>query len=99
MLIKEKRNGGRKGQGIYFRRSNLTGIRGPDTAPNQQGHILGCSLIGEMASQVVPVVKNSLANAGDIRDTCSIPGSGISPGGENGNAPQYSCLENPTDRV
>ena len=37
--------------------------------PNQLGHILGCSLIGERASQVVPVVKNTLTNAGDIRDT------------------------------
>ena len=30
---------------------------------------MGCSLIGERASQVVPVVKNTLTNAGDIRDT------------------------------
>ena len=28
----------------------------------------------------------------------SIPGSGRSPGGGNGNSLQYSCLENPTDR-
>ena len=28
----------------------------------------------------------------------SIPGSGRSPGGENGNLLQYSCLENPMDR-
>ena len=27
-----------------------------------------------------------------------IPGSGRSPGGENGNPLQYSCLENPMDR-
>ena len=26
-----------------------------------------------------------------------IPGSGRSPGGVNGNPPQYSCLENSTD--
>ena len=32
------------------------------------------------ASQVVLVVKNPLANAGDIRDVGSIPGSGRSPG-------------------
>ena len=37
-----------------------------------------------MASQVVSVVKNLLANAGDIRDMGSIPGSGRSPGEENG---------------
>ena len=50
------------------------------------------------ASQVALVVKNPLANAGDVRDTCSIPGSGRSPGGGLGNPVQYSCLENPMDR-
>ena len=39
------------------------------------------------------VVKNPPANAGDPGD--SIPGSGRSPGGGNGNPAQYSCLENP----
>ena len=29
------------------------------------------------ASQVMPVVKNQVANAGDIRDVGSIPGSGV----------------------
>ena len=47
------------------------------------------------ASQVVLVVKNPPANAGDIRDTGSVPGSGRSPGGGHGNPLQYSCLENP----
>ena len=47
------------------------------------------------ASQVVLVVKNPPANAGD---SGSIPGSGRSPGGGHGNPLQYSCLENPTDR-
>ena len=50
------------------------------------------------ASQVALVVKNLPPNAGDVRDTCSIPGLGRSPGGENGNSLQYSCLENPMDR-
>ena len=45
------------------------------------------------------MVKNSLANAGDERDSVSIPGSGGSPGGENGNPLQYACLENSMDRV
>ena len=44
------------------------------------------------------VVKNLPANAGDIRDTSSIPGQGRSLGGEHGNPLQYSCLENPMDR-
>ena len=44
------------------------------------------------------VVKNSPANAGDIRDTGLIPRSGRSPGRGHGNPLQYSCLENPMDR-
>ena len=39
--------------------------------------------------------KESTGNAGD---TGSIPGLGRSPGEGNGNALQYSCLKNPTDR-
>ena len=44
------------------------------------------------------MVKNLPANAGDARDTSLIPGSGRSPGGEDGNPLQDSCLENPMDR-
>ena len=44
------------------------------------------------------MVKNLPANAGDIRDAGSIPGSGRSPGEGNGNSLQYPCLENPMDR-
>ena len=44
------------------------------------------------------VVKNSLANAGDIRDMGLIPGLGRCPGEGNGNPVQYSFLENPMDR-
>ena len=50
------------------------------------------------ASQMVLVVNNLLANAGDTRDTGSIPGLGKSPGEGNGNRLQYSCLGNPIDR-
>ena len=50
------------------------------------------------ASQVALVVKNPPANAGDIKDTGSTPGSGRSPGGGHGNPCQYSCLGNPMDR-
>ena len=38
------------------------------------------------------------ANAGDTRDTGSIPGSGRTPGGGNGNLLQYSCLRNAMER-
>ena len=41
------------------------------------------------------VGKESPCNAGDPG---SIPGSGRSPGEENGNPLQDSCLENPMDR-
>ena len=44
------------------------------------------------------VVKNPPANAGDIRDVGSIPGSGRSSGEANGNRLQYSCLKNPSDQ-
>ena len=44
------------------------------------------------------MVKNLPANAGDIRDVSSIPGSGRSPGGGHGSPIQYSCLENPMDK-
>ena len=44
------------------------------------------------------MVKNLSENAGDLRDTGLIPGSGRSPRGGHGNPFQYSCLENPMDR-
>ena len=40
--------------------------------------------------QVVLVVRKLSANAGDLRDKSSIPGSGRSPGGGHGNPLQYS---------
>ena len=51
-----------------------------------------------LATQVVLVVKNLPANAGDAKDMGSIPGLGRSPGEGNGNPFQYSHLENPMDR-
>ena len=44
------------------------------------------------------VEKNVPANAGEIRDSGLIPGSGRSPGEGNVNPLQYSCLGNPIDR-
>ena len=44
------------------------------------------------------MVKNLPANAGDKRDTGSIPGLGRFSGEGHGNLLQYSCLENPMDR-
>ena len=44
------------------------------------------------------MVKNLPANAGDVREADSIPGSVRYPGEGHGNPLQYSCLENPVDR-
>ena len=40
------------------------------------------------------MVKNLPANAGNAEDVGLMPGSGRSPGGENDNPLQDSCLEN-----
>ena len=53
-------------------------MEGGRAAPLEEGHSL-------WAFQVVLVVKNLPANAGDIRDWCSIPVSGRSAGEGNGN--------------
>ena len=42
--------------------------------------------------------KASTCSAGDTGDMGSVPGSGRSPGEENHNLLQDSCLENSTDR-
>ena len=44
------------------------------------------------------MVKNPSANAGEVRNTSSIPGLGRSLGEGHGKPLQYSCLENPMDR-
>ena len=44
------------------------------------------------------MVKNSPANAGDIRDMGSIPGLERSPAGGHGNSLRHSYWENATDK-
>ena len=44
------------------------------------------------------MIKNLPANAGDARDSSSIPELGGSPGEKNGNLFQCSCLENSMNR-
>ena len=39
------------------------------------------------------MIKNSIANVGDVRDMGSIPGSGRSLEEGNGNLLKYPCLE------
>ena len=48
---------------------------------------------------MVLMVKNQPANAGDVRDTGSIPASGRSSEGGHGNPLQYSCLGIPTEKT
>ena len=54
--------------------------------------------MGIMGFLHASVVKNLPANVGDVGDAGSIPELGRSPGGGNGNLPQYSCQDNPMDR-
>ena len=44
------------------------------------------------------MVKNLSANAGNIRDASSVPGTGRALGGGNDNPFQFYCLENLIDR-
>ena len=50
------------------------------------------------SNQVMLVLKNPPASAGDARGEGSIPGSGTSPAVVKGNPLQYSCLGNFMDR-
>ena len=56
----------------------------------------GCKM--SQASRVALVIKNLPADAEELRDVDSIPGSERSPGGGNSNPLQQYCLENPMDR-
>ena len=49
----------------------------------------------KLASQVVLVVRNLPANAGDVKRCRFIPWVRKIPGGGHSNSLQYSCLENP----
>ena len=60
---------------------------------------IGYLCVSWRASQVVPVVKNPLAKAGDVREVGLIPGLGRYTGEGNGIPLQCSCLENPINRA
>ena len=64
-----------------------------DSHGNSQHFII--QVCAHMGFPGISVVKNLPAKA---EDRGSIPGSGRSPGGGNGNPLQYLCLENPMDR-
>ena len=72
--------------------SYSSGVQKPDM------DLTGLKSRASWTSQAALVVKSPPANAGDIRDVGSIPGSGRSPGGGHSSPLQYSCLENPMDR-
>ena len=59
---------------------------------------MGLNIYMVGVGQVVLVVKNLPADAGDARNAGSVPKLGRSPGGGHGNPPQYFCLENPMGR-
>ena len=50
------------------------------------------------AAMKFPGGSDGEASAYNVGDPGSTPGTGRSPGEENGNSLQYSCLENPMDR-
>ena len=81
--------------GTHFRKPHFRTWAPNAVAFGQDGAFLNNSLdiIGSETSQVVLVVKNSPADAGDTRDAGSIPRSGRSPGVGNGTPLQYSWLE------
>ena len=56
------------------------------------------NILKSLGAQVVLVVTNPPANAGDLRDVGLIPGWGRWPGAGNGSPLQYSSPGNPTDR-
>ena len=67
--------------------AHLSVLRHPDV-------VFGGQSGESQTSQVALVVKNLPANAGDVRDAGSIPGSGRSPGEGNGNpAPVFQPVE------
>ena len=73
----------------------------PLEQPERESMLEQSRLQGWTGSQSIcpaKMVKNPPANAGDVRDTGSIPGLGRSLGGGHSNPLQYSCLENPMDR-
>ena len=79
---------------IHFKIIYVSGVK-------QRSHFFSFFSLWLILPQSFPggsVVKNTPANTRDARDTGSIPGSGRSLGGGNGNLLQYSCLGNPMDR-
>jgi len=61
---------------------------------NGQRSLVGCYGVAQSWTRLKRLSSSSSSN----RDSSLIPESGRSPGEENGNPLQYSCLGNPMDR-
>ena len=83
--------------GLPFSSSPWT-LHSPEICPSWLKYILLPSPLSLLGLPWCPCGKESACNAGDARDEGSIPGSGRSPGGGEGNPLQYYCLENSLDR-
>ena len=66
-------------------------MSGPLLSHEKEGNSVVCN-------NMALVLKNLPASAGNVKYVDSIPGSGRSPGGEQGNPLHYSRLENPISR-
>ena len=82
-----------EGKGPFILKKNKAGrVKIPDLKTYYKV-IIKTVYYWHWASQVALVVKSLPANAGEVRDTSSIPQSRRSTGGGHGNPLQYSCLE------
>ena len=79
---------------MKFREATKSGFRQKDLEHEKKE---SCVLT-RGASQVVPVIKNLPAHAGDMRHGFQSLGREGSPGGGDGYPLQYSCLKNLVDR-
>ena len=73
----------------------ISGIPTSITVRSVQLHIRLDSLMNSGDYSGFPGGSDGKESACNVGDPGSIPGLGISPGGENGYPLQYSCLENP----
>ena len=74
----------------------------PSSLLFKRNYLLKCSHMGSKSLQIrvkgFPGGSDGKESAWNVGDPGSIPGSGRSPGEENGYPLQYSCLENSMDR-
>ena len=76
----------------------IPGMQEPGGLPSMGLHRVGHDWSDSSNSSIRGFPGDSVVNNGDTGDSCSILRSGRSPGEENSDPPQYSCLWNPIDR-